>query len=105
MAVQKQPRFPAVRSDVAAATGPCGHAQVEIYGGRSLICPNCPCRGSPPNLPADSGKIWAAKGAKLYPNSTLIARLFELRNTRARREVRGGGVTRYSGLMAITTEE
>ena len=31
----------AVRSDVAAATGPCGHGKVEIYGGQSLICPTC----------------------------------------------------------------
>ena len=31
-------------SYVAAAAGPCGHANVEIYWGRSLIWPTCRCR-------------------------------------------------------------
>ena len=34
--------FRAVRSDVAAATGPCGHANVEIYGPLRRHLPTCP---------------------------------------------------------------
>ena len=35
----------AVRSDVAAATGPCGHANVEIYWGHPPPLPYSTCRG------------------------------------------------------------
>ena len=43
-------------SDVAAATGPCGHAEVELYGGHPAHLPYLPRRGPPPNLEADSRK-------------------------------------------------
>ena len=57
-----------MRSDVAAATGPCGHGKVEIYGGQSLICPTCRSLEAVLAAVADSGKIRAAKWATLPPS-------------------------------------
>ena len=67
-----------MRSDVAAATGPCGHGKVEISDLTRRHMATCRCRGPPPICSADSEKIRGAKAARLPPtrsHSRLIERL------------------------------
>ena len=57
----------AVRSDDAAAPGPCGHAQVELSDPLRRHLPTCPSLEAVLAAVADSGKIRALKRPKLYP--------------------------------------
>ena len=62
-------RFLAVRSDVAAATGPCEHGKVEISDLTRRHLPTCRSLEVVLAAVADSGKIRAVKWATLPPTA------------------------------------